>query len=365
MWATQQSNPSDRRRAGFTIVELLIVIVIIGILAAITIIAYNGIQQRAIGASLKTDLNGASNQLKMYQVDNSAYPTSNDCSGGVAPLPPKICLKSSNGNSYSSYMANNSALPQTFSLQAVQGTVSYVVTDSTAPTLVVAVPPTLTSPTATNIGSYTATLGATITSDGGSAITAEGTCWGATVNPTTNCTPTGGTTTGIFTQAVAGITAGASLYYRGYATNAAGTAYSPDGTFTTLACFLAGTMISTPNGDVAIEKLRAGDRVWSWTSHGLIDNVIRQTFVHHIFGYYKLTTMSGSLLVTGIHPLLTTSGYKIVDSIQLGDGLVTKSGNKTVISKTYIGKAATVYNLEVDQPHNYFANGFVAHNKPM
>ena len=34
-------------RSGFTIVELLIVIVVIAILAAITIVAFNGIQERA------------------------------------------------------------------------------------------------------------------------------------------------------------------------------------------------------------------------------------------------------------------------------------------------------------------------------
>lgn len=40
---------------GFTIVELLIVIVVIGILAAITIVAYNGIQQRAQVAKRQSD----------------------------------------------------------------------------------------------------------------------------------------------------------------------------------------------------------------------------------------------------------------------------------------------------------------------
>lgn len=41
---------------GFTIVELLIVIVVIGILAAITVVAYNGIQQRANNAKIASDL---------------------------------------------------------------------------------------------------------------------------------------------------------------------------------------------------------------------------------------------------------------------------------------------------------------------
>ena len=45
-----------QRTAGFTIVELLIVIVVIAILAAITIVAYNGIQQRSQTAKIDTDL---------------------------------------------------------------------------------------------------------------------------------------------------------------------------------------------------------------------------------------------------------------------------------------------------------------------
>ncbi|RYF27562.1 MAG: type II secretion system protein [Chloroflexi bacterium] len=41
---------------GFTIVELLIVIVVIGILAAITVVAFNGVQDRANNTKIKSDL---------------------------------------------------------------------------------------------------------------------------------------------------------------------------------------------------------------------------------------------------------------------------------------------------------------------
>ncbi len=96
----------------------------------------------------------------------------------------------------------------------------------------IATAPTVTSPAITSVTSTTATLGANVTSNGGASITARGTCWGTSANPTTNCVAEGGTATGTFTQARTGLTTGTLLYYRAYATNAAGTGYSADGTFT-------------------------------------------------------------------------------------------------------------------------------------
>lgn len=94
--------------------------------------------------------------------------------------------------------------------------------------------PTLATPTATSIASTTATLGATVTSLGNpTSISARGTCWDTTPSPTANCLAEGATTTGAFTQARTGFTAGTTYYYRGYATNSFGTGYSTDGTFVT------------------------------------------------------------------------------------------------------------------------------------
>jgi prepilin-type N-terminal cleavage/methylation domain-containing protein len=75
--------------SGFTIIELLVVIVVVGILAAIVIVAYNGIQQRAYTESLKSDLVQTSSLLEQYRVlNNDSYPSAltelNDGSGTKA-----------------------------------------------------------------------------------------------------------------------------------------------------------------------------------------------------------------------------------------------------------------------------------------
>lgn len=59
---------------GFTIVELLVVIVVIGILAAITIVGYAGVTQRASAAALQSDLKTASTQLALYKAEHEIYP---------------------------------------------------------------------------------------------------------------------------------------------------------------------------------------------------------------------------------------------------------------------------------------------------
>ncbi|OKX84279.1 type IV pilin protein [Corynebacterium glutamicum] len=62
------------RRSGFTIVELLIVIVVIGILAAISIVAYNGIQNRAHDTTIKNDLSNFAKQLHLSAADSGVFP---------------------------------------------------------------------------------------------------------------------------------------------------------------------------------------------------------------------------------------------------------------------------------------------------
>lgn len=74
-----------RKDRGFTIVELLIVIVVIAILAAITIVAYNGIQNRAKATSGQNLASQIAKKSETYNTLTSVYPTFTQLSTNAAP----------------------------------------------------------------------------------------------------------------------------------------------------------------------------------------------------------------------------------------------------------------------------------------
>lgn len=60
---------------AFTIVELLLVVVVIAILAAITIVSFNGIQNRTVLTAINSDLTSASKKMEQNFITNGTYPT--------------------------------------------------------------------------------------------------------------------------------------------------------------------------------------------------------------------------------------------------------------------------------------------------
>lgn len=66
----------DTKQKGFTIVELLIVIVVIGILAAIVIVAYQGVTARSKKTSYETAAKAVLKKIELYNVAKGGYPSS-------------------------------------------------------------------------------------------------------------------------------------------------------------------------------------------------------------------------------------------------------------------------------------------------
>lgn len=116
--------PSTKK--GYTIVEILVVIVVIGILAAISYISYNGVQSRAVVASLQSDLQSASDQLVMDQANNKLNNNSDNFAASASSLP------KSSGTTYS-YTVNNATTPKTFCLTATKSSNSYFITQEGLP----------------------------------------------------------------------------------------------------------------------------------------------------------------------------------------------------------------------------------------
>ncbi len=63
---------------GFTVIELLVVIVVISILASLTVVAFHGMQSRAKNASISAALDTYINALELYYIKNGKYPTPDD-----------------------------------------------------------------------------------------------------------------------------------------------------------------------------------------------------------------------------------------------------------------------------------------------
>ena len=127
------------RRNGFTIVELLIVIVVIGILAAITIVAYNGIQIRAENTKTTDAVKQFVKAYHLYALDNGDYPPYSGCLGEGYPAPNNWCLSQSGtavcwGTGAASSLAINTALkpymngkvPSPSMQEAACGTTTYI-----------------------------------------------------------------------------------------------------------------------------------------------------------------------------------------------------------------------------------------------
>jgi len=115
----QQHIAKINQRHGFTIVELLIVIVVIGVLAAITIVAYNGIQNRAKAAAAQSAVSQASKKIATYaSINNDQYPIDLTAAGVT-----------NSGDTTFQYSVSNATTPKTYCVTATVGNANYYVSN--------------------------------------------------------------------------------------------------------------------------------------------------------------------------------------------------------------------------------------------
>ncbi len=121
LWYNMSSMWATSRRQGFTIVELLIVIVVIAVLAAITIVAYNGISNRAKASAAQSAASQATKKVMSYAVENSDQYPANLAAVGVAD----------SGSTTYQYSVNNAVNPRTYCVTATTSSVSYYESNTT------------------------------------------------------------------------------------------------------------------------------------------------------------------------------------------------------------------------------------------
>jgi prepilin-type N-terminal cleavage/methylation domain-containing protein len=110
-----QPTPTDQhRQRGFTIVELLIAIVVIGILAGIVIVSYSGVQLQAQNLRRKDNLKAVEAQLEEYALHNGGvYPaTTANTAANWKTVDVRTDANCFNGSSQADWIPGLDSLPQ-------------------------------------------------------------------------------------------------------------------------------------------------------------------------------------------------------------------------------------------------------------
>jgi general secretion pathway protein G len=86
-----------RRTAGFTLIEIMVVIVILGVLATLVVPRIMGRPDEARGLAAKNDVRQIMNALKMYQLDNGKFPATDQ---GLSALVTRPAAGATNWKGY-------------------------------------------------------------------------------------------------------------------------------------------------------------------------------------------------------------------------------------------------------------------------
>tara|TARA_Y100000294_G_scaffold151586_1_gene149471 strand:+ start:210 stop:914 length:705 start_codon:yes stop_codon:yes gene_type:complete len=128
-------------------------------------------------------------------------------------------------------------------------------------------------------------------------------------------------------------------------------------------CFIKGTLIHLPSGMKSIEDIKVGDVVTSFDvgTSSVVNSKVTETFVHSD-RYYMI--LNGNIKTTSVHPFYSDGNWIEAGDLTIGDKILHVDGLEHTIETIELSdEPVTVYNFEVDGTHNYFAEGYLVHNK--
>lgn len=89
MMKNTQRTRMTRRQSGFTLIEIMVVVIIIGLLSAMIVPNLFGHQHKAFVTKANSDIGSISSALTMYRLDNFQYPTTSEGLAALATNPGK------------------------------------------------------------------------------------------------------------------------------------------------------------------------------------------------------------------------------------------------------------------------------------
>ena len=136
------------------------------------------------------------------------------------------------------------------------------------------------------------------------------------------------------------------------------------------ACFIAGTLVQSEDGAVAIEDIAVGDMVWAWdeTTGDVALKEVVETYINQSDELIHIFVNGEEIITTPSHPFYSpVKGWTAAVKLRAGDILVLVNGEYVVVEKVQheiLEAPITVYNFQVEGYHTYYVSdtGVLVHN---